>query len=332
MPENSAIARVVQLGPETTAGTSVAATKKLSSVDLMGKLEANVVSFTAAGSKYPTVHSLGKEWSSWKVQSEAPCFDELHYLLCSLVKNVTPTTSDTSARTWTFAPTPDAEDTRKTFTIEEGHSGSNNAHKSSFGVITGLKLSIDRDGTKLDGSGVARVMSTATLTGGTAVLPTVPILARDWSVFLDTTSGALGTTRLSRVLKVDVSFEDLTVPFWTVDQSQASWAGIVEQAPKCSVQLTMEADSTSMAYQSLMQAGTTRYMRLRNTSTTTLAGATSVYYGMTIDIAGQISEVQDFGTDQELYTIGWTFEPTTDSAWGTGKPFEISVINKQGTL
>lgn len=332
MPENSAIARVVQLGPETTAGTAVAATKKLSSVDLAGKLEANVVSFSAAGSKYPTVHSLGKEWSSWKVSSEAPCFDEMQYLLCSLVKNVTPTVSDTSARTWTFAPTPDAEDTRKTFTIEEGHSGASNAHKSSFGVITGLKLSIDRESTKLDGSGVARVMSSTTLTGGTATLPTVPILARDWSVFLDPTSAGLGSTRLTRVLKVEVSFEDLTVPFWTVDQSQASWAGIVEQAPKCSVQLTMEADSTSMAYQSLMQAGTTRYMRIRNTSTTTLAGAASVYYGMTIDVAGQISEAQDFGTDQELYTIGWTFEPTTDSAWGTGKPFEISVVNKQATL
>lgn len=331
MSENSAIARVVQIGPETTPGTAVAATKKLSSIDLKGKLEAGITSFTAAGSKYPTVHSLGKEWSSWKVSSDAPCFDELHYLFCSLIANVSPTTVDTSGRKWTFAPNPSAEDSRKTFTIEEGHSGASNCHKSAFGVITGIKLSIDRDNTKIDGAGVGRVMSAATLSGSTTTLPTVPILASDWSVFLDTTSGGLGTTRLTRVLKIDLSLEDLTVPFWTVDDSQPSWAGIIEQAPKCAVQLTMEADSTAMALQPVMQAGTTRYLRVQNISSI-LAGAASQYYTATLDIAGQVSEVQEFGTDQELYTIGWTFEPTTDASWGTGKPYEISVVNKQATL
>lgn len=326
----SAITRTVQLGPETTPGTAVPTTKKLSSIDITGSIQSDITSFRAAGSKFSTVHSLGKEWSEWEISSEAPCFDEMQYVLSSLISNPTATTPETTARMWTYAPTPGAEDTRKTFTIEEGHEfgGTDVAHKAAYGIGTSMTLDIDREGTKLGGSMLARAMASANLTSsGVTTLPTVPILPADWAVYLDTTSGALGTTRLTRVLGIKIAIEDVLGPLWTVDDSEASWVAHVETAPKCTVELTMQAEATAMGLLAVAKAGSTRYLRIANTSST-LAGATT-YYSLTFDIAGQISEIGEFGDDQEVYTIGWTFEMTNDPAWGSGKPYQIALVNKQ---
>lgn len=329
--QTSAATRIVAIGPETTAGTAVTPTKLLPSIDIKGKIAADITSFRAAGSKYPTVHSVGKESSEWDIDSEAPCFDELSHLLCSLIKTVTPTGSATTGYTWTFAPSYNAEDTRKTFTLQEGHEfgGTDVAHQAAYGLVTGLTVDIDRSGTKIGGSMIGRAMTSTNFTGTPTALPAIPILAKDWGVWLDTTSAGLGTTRLSRVLSVKLAFEDMAVPLWTVDDSQASWTTHVETPPKCSVALTMQAEATAMGLLSVMQAGSKRFLRVANVSEA-LAGSSSGYYTWQFDICGQISEVGDFGDTDDVYTIEWTFEPTHDSTWG--KPYEIKVINAQGTL
>lgn len=327
----SSVARIVAIGPETTPGTAVNPTKQLSSVDLRGKIATDITSFRAAGSKFTTVHSLGKESSEWDVSSDAPCFDELAHLLCSLVKNVSPTGSASAGYTWTFTPTYNAEDTRKTFTVQEGHelSPTDVAHQATYGIVTGLTFDIDRNGTKLGGTMIARNMTSVSFSGSPTAVPTIPVLARDWGVWLDTAASGLGTTRLTRVLSAKVAFEDMIAPLWTVDDSLDSWSTHVETAPKCTVELTMQAESTAMALLPVMQAGSKRYLRIQNTSGT-LAGSSSGYYSLTFDVCGEISEVGDFGDDQDVYTISWTFEATHDSAWG--KPFTIAVVNAQSAL
>lgn len=332
MAENTSAARVVQIGMESTPGTSVAATKKLLSVDMMGKISAEVTSQRAAGSKFATGHAVGKEWSEWDIKSEAPVFDELHFLFCSLINNVTPTTLDTSARQWSYIPSVQAEDTHKTYTIEEGHAGAANAHKAAFCTVQSVSLDISREKTELSGTMVGQNMSTGVLltSSGVTSLPQVPVLPSDWSVFMDTTSAALGTTRLNRVLSAKLSFEDFQNTIWTVDDSKLSWAASLETLPKCTVELTMEADAAGLGPMAAMQAGTSRYLRIRNLSST-LAGAATQMYEFNLDFCGQVSEVSDFGDDQEVYTIGWTFEATVDPAWPSspGQAFRINLINKQ---
>lgn len=333
MAENAAVSRIVQIGPETTAGTSVAATKKLGSLNFMGSPDGEIQSFRAAGSKYPTVHAIGKESMAFDVDSDAPTFDELQYILCGLIKNVTPSIVDTSGRSWVFAPTPDAEDTRKTFTIEEGHSGASNAHKSAYGIPTSLSLEANRDGTKLKSNWIARQMATATLTASLSALPQVPILGKDWGVYLDATSGGLGTTRLTRVSKITMDFSDLISAAWFVDDSQASWTTHIETPPKCKVTLEMEKDTNGMALLTPMRDSTFRYVRIENTSDT-LAGASTAFYKLSLDFALQVSGLPKLSESDDLYVMEWEFEPTTDPAWGSapGKPFQITLVNKQATL
>lgn len=333
MPENAAVSRVVQIGPETTAGTAVAATKKLGSLNFVGSPEGSISSMRAAGSKYPTAHAIGKESMAFDVDSDAISFDELQYVLCGLIKNVTPTVSDTSARTWTFAPTPDAEDTRKTFTVEEGHSGASNAHKAAYCLPTSLTLECDRDGTKLKSSWIGRQISTATLTASLTSPPQVPILGKDWAVYLDTTAAGLGTTLLTRVTKVSMEMSDLISAAWFLDDTQASWTTHIETPPKCKVTMEMEKDSTGMALLPQMRSSAFRYLRVENTSDL-LAGAATAYYKLTCDFALQISGLPKFSESDDLYVMEWEFEPTTDPGWPSapGKPFQIALTNKQASL
>lgn len=322
-----AISQGVQIGAETTEGTPVAASKKLQSIGMMVSPKAEIADFRPSGSKYRTVHALGKEWSEVSISGQ-PTYDELQYIFCSCLKNVTPTTSDTSARTWTFEPAASTEDAIKTYTIEQG--GSVRAHKATGLRINGFTMTFDRNGVELSGDGFAQAITDGiTMTGSPTTLPLVPILPSKTGVFLDTTGAGLGTTRLTGVLKAEFAVTDRFTQLWTVNDTLSSYAAGIEKEPAATLKLTMNADADGMALLSAMRDGTTRFVRIRNTSAT-LAGATTVYYSLTIDTAVQIAEEPPFAESDDVFTVEWGFNLVTDPTWA--KTMSIVLVNKQSAL
>jgi hypothetical protein len=323
MPERSALAQGVQVGVETTPGTNVAANKKFNSIGIDAGIETEMQGFRAFGNKYKTILVEGKEWTEGELTG-SPTYDELTYLFAScLVSPGAPSTSDTTARTWTFNPATSAEDTVKTFTVEVG--GNVRAHKFNYGLVTEIEIDMSRDGIEMGGTMIGqRLSDNITLTAGPTALPQVPIVPTDIDVYLDTTSAGLGTTKLTRVVNCTITLGDRFNPVWVLNSANNSYVAHVEAEPTATVVLLMEADAEGMAALTQMRAGTTKFMRVKATSPV-LAGAATVFHSLTWDMAVKVSEPGDFDDTDGLYTIEWTFEMVHDGTWG--KAMTVALVN-----
>jgi hypothetical protein len=330
MAERTSVTQKTQFGAESTAGTSVAASKFLPSLAFNTSIDGSLTDVTTGALKFTTGAVLGQEWTSTKV-SGVPSYDELTYLLSSLIKKVTPTTVDTSARTWTIAPTSDAEDTIQTYTIEQGSAV--RAHKSVYNFMTDMTLKGDRK-SALDVSGTflgKQFTDGITLTSSpTTVGSQVMMMPGEVSIYQDTTSAGLGTTKLSRVMSWELSMSSVRAPIWVVDAAESSWSVPVETAIDMTFKMTLEADATAMALLTSMRAGTKSFIRINATSPTS-AGATTTKYAMLWDLCAVVSEAPKELKDVDgVYAIDWTFKAVHDSTWG--KATTVALTNKVTAL
>lgn len=328
MPEVATVTRVVQVGVETTPGTSVAANKQLRSISIDPAVQTELQTLRAVGGKFPIAAALGKEW----VEADLDGFltyTEIVYLLSSVLKSVTPTQISPPTGTayrWTFTPAQTSEDTIKTFTVECGSAA--RAMKFTYGLVTGLSLSFNREQVELGGSMLGRsLQDNITLTASPTLIDVIPVVPSAVDVFLDTTAAGIGTTRLSRVLSAEFEISDRFGPIWTLDSTQTSFAAHVETEPKFTLKLTLEADSSGMGPLTAMRNGDKRFLRLKATGPNIETGND---YAFQLDMCGLVSEVGDFSDEDGVYVIEWTFAATHDPTWG--KALEVQVVNKLSAL
>ena len=328
MAERSAITQGVQLGVESTPGSNVAADKKLNSIGLGPAVNVDMQRFRATGNKFATVVTPGKEWVEADVEGVGS-YTELTYLLASVLKDPGAPVQQgaTTAYLWTFAPATSSEDTVKTFTVEQG--GAIRAHKFNYGIVTELEIDMSRDGVELSGAMLGQRLSDAiALTGGPTTIEEKPILPTHIDVYLDTTSGGLGGTKLTRVLNANISIGDRFNPVWVLNSANNSFVAHVEAEPSAQLKLLVEADSQGMALLTTMRAGTTQFARVKATHTD-LAG-TAIPYSLTWDCAVKVAEVGEFTDEDGVYAIEWTFDMIHDGTWG--KAMTVALINKLTAL
>jgi hypothetical protein len=318
----------VQAGTEATPGTNVAANKKFISIGVTPAIQMDPNRFRPMGQKFASVVVPGKEWVEASIDGIGS-YSELLWFFASCFRDPgSATTLDTSARKWTFAPQGGAEDNVKTLTIEQG--GAVRAHKFNYGLVTDLDLTWNRDEIAVSGTMIGQKLSDGiTMTATPTTPPEVPILPAEVDVYLDNTSGTLGTTRLTRVLEIKNAVSSRFNPVWVIDSTQASYVAHVESEPTCEITLLMEADTAGMAQLTQMRAGTTKFLRVLCTSAT-LAGSTTQKYSLTWDTAVKVKDVGDFSDEDGVYAIEWTFEMVYDTTWG--KAFTIDLVNKETTL
>jgi len=327
MPERSALTQGVQIGVESTPGTSVAANKSLNSVGIGPAIKVDMQRFLPMGQKYASIITPGKEWVEADLEGVGT-YSELIYLLSSLlVSTAGVQQAATTAYKWTFAPASKSEDTVKTFTVEAG--GAIRAHKFSYGLVTEIEMDINRDGISISGAMLGqRLTDNITLTASPTAIEEKPILPTDIDVFLDSSSGALGTTKLTRVLNCNIKIGDRFNPVWVLNTANNSFVAHVEAEPSAQITLLLEADSSGMGILTNMRAGTTQFLRMKATSPD-LAGA-AIPYSVAWDSAIKVSDVGDFSDEDGVFAIEWTFDIVHDATWG--KALTVDVINKQITL
>ena len=327
MPERTGITQVTQLGVETTAGTAVAANKLLPSLSIEPTIKPNVKGYRGSGFKVPTVHAAGKEWSEWKV-SGAPTFDELIYMFASMFTFGSPSTSDTSAKTWGAAPSATAVDAGKSFTIE--HGSSVRAEKSAYGILTELGLEWTPAEFSLSGTMLAKALQDGiTLTSSPTALAQIPILPGSCDVYLDSSGAALGTTKLARCKKWSLKLGGRFNPFMVADSTNNSFAGLAEGPIDAKLELTLEADAEGMALLDRLRDSAHVFPRIKFTDSR-LAGAATVPYSMRIDCAGTVTDAGSFAVDEGLWVVPWSLDHAYDGTWG--KWLDLQVVNKLASL
>lgn len=317
MAERTSITQIVQIGVEATAGTAVAATKKLQSVGFELSPDGDVNTFRAAGSKFPAIASLGKEFAGGDISGQ-PTYTELVYPLSSLLGDATISTpvGATTARDWDWDIKSSAAQEGKSLTVERGSAV--RAERVAGAIVPEFGIDYSRDELSLSGSLLAMAFEDGiTLTNleatPSALLALIPVLPKEVDVYLDTLHTALGTTKLLRCLTASWSVGDRFGALWPLNSSLPSYATTFETEPSSEVNLTMEADASGMALLPVMRAGSTRFLRIAATGGLIEAGFS---YELVVDLACKVTDVPDYSDEDGVWAVGWNMGLFADPNWG----------------
>lgn len=327
MPERAIVTQGVQIGVESTPGTTVPANKQFQSVSIAPEIHVDTNNYQPVGQKVDSIVVPGKEWSEFNI-SGALDYSEIIYLLNGiLVVAAGVQNGATTAYTWTFAPAARGADTVKTFTIEQGDA--NRAQRLSYGVLDELSLKFNRQECTVDGKGFGQAIAdNITLTAAPTAIVQKPVIPNQVDLYIDSTSGTLGTTKMTRMLEATLHITNRFNPVWAMNSANASYASHVETDPTVTLEILMEADAQGMALLSTLRAGASQFVRIKATSPD-LAG-TAFPFSLTLDSACKVSGVSPYSDQDGVYAITFTNNLVYDATWA--KYLQAVVVNQQTAL
>lgn len=263
--ERQTVNQRVQIGAESTSalGTPVAASKLLSCFSWTFGINADVAQYTATGHKYASISEENTEWVDLTVAGDLD-HNGVLYLLSSTMGSVAPVAhgASTTAKDWIFTPPIYGSVVPQTYTLQQGDTV--RAHQTAYSIFSEFGYKGVRKGPfTVSAKGFAQAISDGiTLTSSPTAVSLAPTVAKQWNIYLDSTSAALGTTQLLRVLSIDYAMSNVYGPLYVFNRSNASWTAHVDLMPKVAVKLKMEADANGMTLLNYLQTGVTYYLRV----------------------------------------------------------------------
>lgn len=312
MTERAAIAQVLQLAKETTSGTAMTTGfKKLQSVgfSVHPMLETRLV--RPAGSKYPTIAILGRDWSQLSIAGDA-AYQDLQYLFQSVVGNVVNTTNNHKYHLSTTGP-----DVVNTLTVQRGEDAGR--FEEAAGVqVNDLSLAFSRQAVSVSGAalGKATRFGTGGVAAGGTVLALEPLLPQDVCVYFDPSFAALGTTKELRTLSATWSIANRFNPLWVLDCAESSYVALVEATPDVRCELLVEADTQGVAFvDTYARAGANGFLRIEADGGTIGGSA----YLLSIDTSVTVVSVGELGDSDGVYAFSIQMEGVI-APWATAAP------------
>jgi hypothetical protein len=329
--ERAAINQICQIGVETTSGTAVAATKKLQNMNVVFTPKPDVATYRATGHRFITVAEMNREWTELKADGWLDYNDSV-YLASGPFGAATITTpgGGTNSRQWVWTPKITGAITPKTYTIEQGDAV--RAHKAAFCLFTGFSYKGDREkGFTVSAPLVAQAFTDGiTMTASPTAVALAPVPGSHVSLYIDTSSGSIGGTQFTRIFSYEYNYDAGFAPFWALNRTNTSFPGVVDIAPKNTVKLTLEADSTGMGLYPHLQAGDYMYLRFE------AIGAiieTTIHYSFVHDVAIKLTSVSDIkDAAGGVFCTDYTGEVAEDSAWNSGQSQVLTIVNSLTAL
>lgn len=183
-------------------------------------------------------------------------------------------------------------------------------------TLTGTFTDLTAPGTISLAAGVVGVTPTA--------VATMPIQPTQLDIYLDSTSGNIGATKLTRAMRGEFRIGDRFNPLWAINSAVSGFAAHMETAPTATLKLTLEADAAGMGPLAALRAGDKRYLRVKAVGPLI---ASTYYYTLQLDMCGVVAEVGEFSDEDGVYGIEWTFEAAYDSAWSSGTALQAQLTN-----
>lgn len=323
MGEKASIFQTIQIGVEATAGTAVAANKKLLSVSMVPQPRTETKPFRAMGNKYASFASLMKEWSEINISGEMT-YNEIVYLFASLLHYAAPAQQGTTAAyKWTFGSNTSAEDVGKTFTIEQGDA--NSAWRVAGVRVSGLTLDFSRNGISVSGNGIGEQFETGiTLTASPTSLASVPMLATQMVFKMaDTQVGLAGAAAMTRGFSMQWALTDKFGLAWPVGQDPV----VVEGEPRNSAKLRLATDTTGMGMITTLRAASTKWFRIELTGSEIAA---PYNHKFTLDFPAQVDALSDMSDTDNVYVAEFGLLPIHDATWA--KAMNIEIITNLASL
>jgi hypothetical protein len=331
MAENSSAFQGTQVGKETTPGTAVAATKKLSAMSFDPSPSVEISTFKPSGSKYATLTAQIYEQVDFDVAGQ-PTYTEIIYALASLITNPSPTTpaGGTTSKQWLFESAQSGPDTPATYTAEVG--STQRGHQFTNAIVNELSLGFSKTGEpEMSGSGFGRALTDpfTLTTAGLSTIALVPVLPTQVNVYSEATAAALTTptNRLTRDFEWTWSLGGRYSPVRVLNAANSSFETQVEAEPELTMGLTTSVDTQGMGFLADLRAGTPRFIAMRATGAII---ETTVPYTLSVDTCAAITDTDGFDDTDGSRTVGWSFTGLYDGTWG--KAFSIKVINSLTAL
>ncbi|MGC4107815.1 MAG: hypothetical protein QM753_15950 [Thermomicrobiales bacterium] len=322
----------VQFGVEATKGTSVAANKRLLGFMVNPQPAIEKTQFKPSGSRVNTVDQVISEKT--EADFEGPIdYNTIVYPLSSMFGKVTPVAQsapNAAAKDWTWNFTGRGDTNAQTYTVEVGDATS--AMKFTYGTFTGAELSISRtDDNTISGAMLGQQLQTGqTLTATPTEIDIVPVAASSWDVYVDTTSAAIGTTKLPSLYEAGLNFSDFFSEEYTVDSTKPSFASLFDaEEPTYESSMMVAADATGLAYITAARNAEKRFIRFVSQGAI-IPSASASKYTIQIDMCVGITEIDSIENDDGKYVINVNFGLMYDSTWA--KAMSIKVTNGLTTL
>lgn len=331
MAATPTVFRDIRIGLEVTAGTAVACPIKIPALEIVvetagGEGEA----FRPAGYKHVSFVIPGGDEMSNLTLGGKLCYNSLPFLLASL-GYAAPSTVTTGVYKWSWVPNTSAADTIKTFTIQEGPSGS--GAQMPYGLFTGWTINFRRNAIEFSGSGIAgKVTDNQALTTVTKTITPKPVIGSQIYVYTATTrTGLDSAVPLTDLAGVEVHYTDKYAPWWALNGSVSTFADIVDTVPDVGGRIMTLYNSTGYGYRTTMRAGDTKWMRIKAVGATITGTYT---HGMHFDFPLQFTNPGDREDDEGAYALGFNFNCIHDDTVDGTNPGAISVVvtNSTATL
>src|SRR5258706_5399841 len=344
-PELTTINQRLQFGAESTTalGTNVPANKLIQCFDLQWGPMADVNMYSATGRKYPTAQIENSEWVEGTLSGELD-YNGIIYLLASTMGTASPVAHGASAvaKDWIYTPPLTGSIVPQTYTIEHGDTAVR-ARKANYGLFTEYAFKGDRQkGITLASKLLAQPLQDGiTMTASPTAVALAPVAGKHLNVYLDSTSGGLGTTQLLKVLNLDYAFTGIYGPFFPFNRATIGWTAHVDLNPGCIIKVLMEADVTGMTELTFLQTGSTQFLRINaqgqvidNNQTVTIGGGATTG-NFTLSYKGQTTANISYAvgltpaTVQTAYQLLSTVGANCTVSGPNGGPF---IFTYTGTL
>jgi hypothetical protein len=331
MPMNrSANSMVVQLAPEVTLLTALAATKQLQSIGFEPDPDVGIDTFRPAGTKFIT-QAVPTRFATTLRVTGRPSYDELQYILASVTRKTTPTTDGTLPKLWTFEIGQSSIDEPQSFTLEHGAIPDTNGFRYPGVVINELGLALTRDGLELSGSAFGgKLVNPFTMTtqSGSFFLPQVPIQASTFNIFWDATSAGLGTTKLLNCYRAEMRIGNRFTREWPINSSLPSYGGVVESVPDAGCTLRVLTDTQGLAfYNTYLAAGSTGFLRVEALDALIETGKP---YRFAWEQAGKVIANPSMQVDDDKHLMEINLGAVYDGTWTHA--LQVLLRNKQASL
>lgn len=311
----------VQVGQESAWGTDVSATAIMAGLNtvrygpddsVVERDELNGILTKTTGAP-DVLGTAGKVYTAGYLS-----FQDAVYLLEAAYGTVSPGTGDggsPAAFTRAYDQARTTEPTSQSMTLEAG--GLTEAFQFPGAVLTSWEFTAGIKGyTMFTANWIAKDMINQAFTGALTRRSVTRVLSQLWEAFIDTSSAGLGGTAFTSCL-TEIKFS--SGPLWVYDNcidGETTPTGIIwSNDAQPTVTLTMKQSDETEALFATYRAGSTRFIRLKNTGAVAIHD--SVFPSLQIDLAGNLinyPEVGDAVADQQT-TIPFVFAGTYDETW-----------------
>lgn len=322
--------RMIQLGAESTAGDAVAATARWRG---MGTIEdGREVVFPeediglVGGADRSYIPRLAAAISFEDIEAT---FEQLPYILEAGVQTVSPTTDSGSGYIYSYAFPTTGVNSIQTYTIEGGDN--QQAEEMEYAFVEAFTLSgAAGEALKMSADWVGRQVTNTTFTASLSVPSVEEILFSKASLYIDDSTGTVGTTLISNTLlamnlEVDTGWQVVETATGELYFSFAK-----STMPEITLDITFEHDANAVAEKTAWRNQTPRQLRLEFPGSALSTTGTYDTKLLRVDLAGKWESFEPLGEEDGNDTVEATFRMRYNS---TAALFgEIVVVNELSAL